>query len=116
MLNRIKYILLFYLGMLATFQATGQLAMPDSVCVGAQTQYWVFGEPGSTYTWTLTDPFGNPTTLLSIDDTVMINWPMVPGTYTLSTIQHSVANCNGLPQVGIIEVFEQPIAFAGNPT
>ena len=104
-----------FFGLLFTFQATAQALMPDSICIGAQKHYWVYGNPGSTYTWELTDPLGSPTTLPETGDTVMINWTMAPDTYTLTALQHSIHNCDGILQVGLIELFEQPIAFAGNP-
>jgi PKD repeat protein len=103
------------LGLLCILQATGQALMPDSICMGAQKHYWVFGNPGSTYTWKLTDPSGSPTILPGTGDTVMINWTMAPGTYTLTTLQHSVYHCDGVLQVGLIELFEQAVDFAGNP-
>jgi hypothetical protein len=112
---RYKIILLMVIGLLCILQATGQALMPDSICMGAQKHYWVFGNPGSTYTWKLTDPSGSPTTLPGTGDTVMINWTMAPGTYTLTTLQHSVYHCDGILQVGLIELFEQAIDFAGNP-
>lgn len=112
---RYKIILLMFIGLLYTLQATGQALMPDSICIGAQKHYWVFGNPGSTYTWKLTDPSAIQTTLPGTNDTIMINWVMIPGTYTLSAQEHSVYSCDGVIQVGLIELFAQPVAFAGIP-
>ncbi|HPS74491.1 MAG TPA: SprB repeat-containing protein, partial [Bacteroidales bacterium] len=114
MFKKIRYILLILLLIVAT-QATGQYII-DKVCVGSVRYYRVDGEAGSTYIWTLTDPLGNQTILPSTADTVAITWNTVPGSYKLSTIQHSViTGCDGLLEIGDIVVYDQPLAFAGNP-
>jgi len=114
MINRLRYILLTLL-LIAASQAAGQYII-DKVCVGSERWYRTDGEPGSTYIWKLTDPSNNVTTLGSDADTVAITWNMAPGIYKLSTIQHSVVtNCDGVIEIGDIEVFDQPTAFAGNP-
>ncbi len=114
MRNKLRYILLTIL-LIAASQAAGQYII-DKVCVGAIRYYRVDGEVGSTYIWKLTDPSSNVITLPSTADTVAITWNMVPGIYKLSTIQHStVTNCDGVIEIGDIEVFDQPLAFAGNP-
>ncbi|HNW77142.1 MAG TPA: SprB repeat-containing protein, partial [Bacteroidales bacterium] len=111
MLTRIRYILLTIL-LIAASQAAGQYII-DEVCIGSTRYYRVDGEAGSTYTWMLTDPLGNVDTLSSTADTVAINWTVAPGTYKLSTIQHAITGCDGVLEIGTIEVFEQPLAFAG---
>src|SRR5450759_5369273 len=114
MLNKLRYILLTIL-LIAASQAAGQYII-DKVCVGSVRYYRVDGESGSTYIWKLTDTLSNVTTLTSTADTVAITWNVVTGIYKLSTIQHSVVtNCDGVIELGDIEVFEQPLAFAGNP-
>ena len=114
MINRLRYILLTIL-LIAASQAAGQYII-DKVCVGSVRYYRVDGEAGSTYTWKLTDPLSNATIIPSNADTVAITWNMVPGIYKLSTIQHSVVtNCDGVIEIGDIEVFDQPLTFAGNP-
>lgn len=95
-------------------QATGQYSI-DKVCVGSVRYYRTDGEVGSTYTWILTKPMGIDSTLLSNADTVAITWNVVPGIYKLSVIQHSVAHCDGIKEIGQIEVYNQPLASAGNP-
>ena len=52
MRNKVRYILLCF-ALLCSLKATGQMAMPDNVCVGQTKHYNVDPNPvpGSTYTW-----------------------------------------------------------------
>ncbi len=49
--------------LVAALQAAGQGYVIDKVCLGAQRNYRIDGESGSTYLWQLTDSIGNPVTL-----------------------------------------------------
>lgn len=89
------------------YTAAGQGYVIDSVCQGAERHYRIDGETGSTYTWTLTDPQGNITTLPETADTVTITWNMGAGSYILSTLQTSIHGCDSL-ELGIIKIFENP--------
>ncbi|NVO18391.1 MAG: gliding motility-associated C-terminal domain-containing protein [Bacteroidetes bacterium] len=113
MLKRFTYILITLL-LIAASQAFGQYSI-DKVCVGTTRHYRIDGVANSTYTWKLTDPAGATTLLPSTADTVEISWNSPTGIYQLSSVQHSPDNCDALIELGEIEVFGQPTAFAGNP-
>jgi gliding motility-associated-like protein len=51
MLDRYRYNLLLILVSLSCFSVAGQMTMPDNVSVGQTRQYYVYPNPGSTYTW-----------------------------------------------------------------
>ena len=114
MIKRLKYLLMMML-MLTAFHVAGQYTV-DKVCVGTERYYRVSGEPNSTYTWQLTDPAGAILPQFSDRDTIGIIWNMVPGIYRLSVIQHGENNCDADIELGTVEVFAQPTAFAGNNT
>lgn len=112
MLRKYKYTWLILL-LIASLQAAGQYVI-DTVCFGNVGHYRVDGETGSSYTWKITDPSGNVVTLTGNADTVEITWNMMPGIYKLSTIQHSaVTGCNGLIEIGDVEVRNQLIPVFG---
>lgn len=115
-MKRLKHILpLLIILLLAGKTAMSQYVI-DVVCVGAERHYRVDGEVGSNYTWMLTDIAGVVDTLPETADTVTIVWNMPVGIYWLSTIQHdSITGCDGLLEVGTIEVVDPPVAFAGDP-
>jgi gliding motility-associated-like protein len=49
---RIKpYILLSGMVLFSAMRVTGQMTMPDNVCIGETRHYYVEDNPGSTYTW-----------------------------------------------------------------
>jgi gliding motility-associated-like protein len=112
MRNKLRYIFISILLAFA-FHATAQYSI-DKVCVGAIRHYRIDGEANSTYSWKLTDPSGAVTVLASTADTVEINWNVSPGIYHLSSVQHSLSNCDAVLEIGEIEVLNQPVAFAGN--
>ncbi|MHC1775255.1 MAG: gliding motility-associated C-terminal domain-containing protein [Lentimicrobium sp.] len=112
MRNIVRTIMLIMLSAVA-FVAAGQGYEIDRVCVGAERHYRIDGEAGSIYTWQLTDAGGMVTNLPETADTVTITWNVPTGTYTLSTIQTGINGCDSL-QLGTIEVFDLPDAFAGN--
>jgi len=88
----------------------------DVVCVGAERHYRIDGDTNTVYTWQLTDEGGLVTTLPETADTVTIIWNVPIGTYWLSAIQHdTVTGCDGLLEVGTIEVIDGPVAYAGDP-
>ena len=51
MIKRYPYILLFGIVLSGAFRVTGQVTMPDNVCIGHLRNYNVDSNPGSTYTW-----------------------------------------------------------------
>ena len=113
MIYRLKYLLLTIL-LLAASSVAGQYSV-DKVCMGTERYYRVTGEANATYTWQLTDPAGTVFIQLSDRDTVGIIWNTAPGVYQLSVVQHGENNCDANIELGTVEVFEQPVAFAGNP-
>ena len=116
MLNKLKYILMMII-LAATLQVAGQDYVIDEVCVGAEREYRVQGENGSTYLWELTDAsgipitFNNPTGTSFTDGSIYGNEVSITwnnsGEYYLSTIQTSAAGCDTMQQ-GIVRVHEQP--------
>ncbi|PKP47297.1 MAG: hypothetical protein CVT94_11925, partial [Bacteroidetes bacterium HGW-Bacteroidetes-11] len=116
MKNILRTIMLTML-MVAAQWVAGQEYEIDRVCVGAERHYRIDGEIGSVYTWLLTDPSNTVITLPSVVDTVTIIWsaPTAPvtGRYYLTNIQLGANGCDTL-QLGYIDVFDVPAAFAGN--
>ena len=110
-MKRLRIILLTIL-LAVAYGATGQGYVIDSVCRGAERHYRIDGESGSIYTWVLTNPMGTAITLPETADTVTIIWNMVAGDYTLSALQTSIHGCDSL-ELGIIKIFETPLADAG---
>jgi gliding motility-associated-like protein len=51
MIKRYPYILLFGIVLSGVSRVTGQVTMPDNVCIGHLRNYNVDSNPGSTYTW-----------------------------------------------------------------
>ena len=112
MIYRLRYLLFLTLLLTASF-AAGQYSI-DKVCLGSERYYRVTGEANSTYTWQIKDPAGNLLPQLSNRDTLGVSWNTTTGLFQLSVIQHGENNCDALMELGIVEVFGQPAAFAGN--
>ena len=110
-MNTLRIILLAIL-LAVTNRVTCQEYVIDSVCRGAERHYRIDGETGSQFTWILTDPADISITLPETADTVSITWNMDAGDYSLSVLQTSIHGCDSL-QLGIISVFDSPLAFAG---
>ena len=87
---------------------TGQIAMPDSVCVGAARRYHV-NDPSkpSTYTWQI-----NGITQASTLSEINITWNTA-GTFLLSVLEHSNNGCDADVRSGLVDVNPLPIANAG---
>lgn len=97
----------------------------DSVCIGADRDYRIEGEEGSTYEWIVTDEVGDTISELPgdlfTDETfpgvftfgseIQIFWD-TPGTYKLSSIQYSIHGCDTTER-GFVNVYEPPSAFVG---
>src|SRR5450759_47988 len=108
MLKRFPYLLLFIL-LLGTRPVAGQYL--DTICVGtAGVGYHVIGLPGSTYTWTIQGGTQSP---LSNQDSVFVNWGMIPGVYPISVLEHSAAGCDGDLMIAYIWVTGLPWVSAG---
>jgi gliding motility-associated-like protein len=113
MMTRFRYTGLMILLLLLAGRMAAQLPVLDSVCSGAERNYRVFGDPGSTYSWLLTEPGGNTTLLPSDADTVHMTWNFAPGTYALQAIQHALNGCDADAVFGQVIIFESPAVFAG---
>ena len=127
-MKTLKYMIMMLL-LIAALQAVRAQYVIDKVCLGAQRNYRINGEVGSTYLWQLSNSSGNPVPLsnpngtsFSITDPitghpkvgseVMIQWNQT-GNFKLAAIQYSSFGCDTLQQ-GDIEVFALPMAAAGN--
>ncbi|PKP36467.1 MAG: hypothetical protein CVT97_08925, partial [Bacteroidetes bacterium HGW-Bacteroidetes-14] len=100
MSGKLKYILMLIVALAGTLGVSGQIAMPDSVCVGATKNYWVVDTPGSTYTWTINGAVQPETSSL-----ISVNWT-IPGNYTITVQELSADNCLGDLQAGEVVVTE----------
>ncbi len=116
-MTRLKYILTLTILILSGFASFSQSRyVIDEVCIGAERYYRVDGQPGSTYIWTVTEPDGvTVITLPETADTCVIFWnfPAGAGTYSLATEQtNPVTGCTNI-ELGLIIVYELPVAYAG---
>ncbi len=107
MLKQYRAIVLLFALLSTAIQAMAQIAMAEKVCLGIERRYWVNGTAGSTYTWKLDGVVQSSTA-----ESVNILWTK-PGEYTLEVQEHGV-RCDGEVQSGLITVYDQPTAFAGN--
>src|SRR5450759_245698 len=100
MFKRLQHIIVSVLLLISSTQAFAQLAMPDTVCVGATKIYTVnpLNPPGSTYTWQL-DGATQPATTNQIS----ITWN-TQGTFTLTGQEHGAGGCDGNIQSGLVVV------------
>lgn len=122
-LKYIGFVVLLHMAMLAG----GQTYVIDRVCEGSTRIYRIEGDAGSTYEWLLTTslnqkiPLPNPagTPFIKTNGTtiygneISIDWTK-EGVYNLAAVQTSLLGCDTLEQ-GIVEVYKQPTAMAGNP-
>lgn len=93
-LRKLLPLLLFGLaGIFGTAQAQTTVA-PDTVCAGStNVSYWVNGNAGSTYQWTIS---GNGTQVTgSNTDSITIDWSATPGTDTLLVVEMTSSGCYG---------------------
>ena len=107
MYKLIRYNLLLVLLLSGAIQALAQIAMPEKVCVGTESRYWVNGTTGSTYTWKV-DGVMQSSTIHEIN----ITWTTA-GEFKIEVQEHQNL-CDGEVQTGQVVVYEQPLAFAGN--
>ncbi|MBK7172930.1 MAG: hypothetical protein IPH84_06795, partial [Bacteroidales bacterium] len=94
MLSKFRYILILALLLVAGFKAGAQIAMPDSVCIGATKHYWINGLPGSTYEWKI-DGVIQASNTFEIYQT----WNL-PGDFILTVQETSADGCIGPIQSG----------------
>ena len=117
--------------LMAALQAARAEYVVDKACIGSTREYRIEGEAGSTYLWLLYDSLKKPVALINPNGTpfdepdpvsgiiikqgssISIQWTQL-GVFKLAAIQYSKFSCDTLEQ-GDVEVFPQPVAFAGNP-
>lgn len=113
--------------------ASGQNYVIDSVCVGADREYRIDGEKGSTWIWNLEDSDGNEIVLSNptgndfsdtdidgnpvIGSEINILWNVVPGIYSISVEQTSKFGCTNheLGDVEVVPLPEVPVLSANLP-
>ncbi|GAP45267.1 protein containing SprB repeat, partial [Lentimicrobium saccharophilum] len=98
MFKVLKHILLIVTVLAGAFHASGQIAMPDQVCVGATKNYWVDETPGSTYNWAI-DGNVQPVT----GHLLTVTWD-TPGNYTITVQETSADGCLGEVRTGEVIV------------
>ena len=99
MLNRYRSNLLLILVLSGCFRVAGQMTMPDNVSVGQTRQYYVYPNPGSTYTWWID---GVVQTGFTTNEFVH-TWN-VPDTCLLEVQEHSAYGCPGPVRSGQVYV------------
>ena len=117
--------------LIVALQAAGDDYVIDKVCVGSTGQYRINGAENSTYEWLLYDEAGNTVSITNksgipfkeldvasgkdiFGSEITINWNK-PGTFKLAAIQYSFPLLCDTLQQGIVEVYDLPEVFAGNP-
>jgi gliding motility-associated-like protein len=105
--DRLRHIILLLLFFSFT-QVTAQVAMPDTVCVGATRLYHVNdATTPSTYTWKI-----NGVTQTATGNEISITWNTA-GVFQLTVQEHSAAGCDGDIRSGLVYVNPLPVANAG---
>lgn len=118
------YILFLLIGIFTTasFHANGQTLDLPMVCAGSVSTYGVVGMGGSAFTWTITDPNGNPIPQKYIktnQEKVEVTWrdTLPAGIYTFSVLETTVFGCTGIlkdPQYIVLNTNEIFIPVDGN--
>jgi len=112
MSGKLKYVLLLLMALAGTFRVSGQIAMPDDVCVGATKHYWVdsTASSGSTFNWMIDG--------VTVQDGPVVlfkhTWLTTVGSpFIVSVIETSADGCAGVEQSGQVNVLEQlPVSVA----
>jgi gliding motility-associated-like protein len=108
MYKRAKHIIVLLLLLLSSMHSIAQIAMPDTVCVGATRIYKVNdATTPSTYTWTI-----DGVTQTSIQNDISITWN-TPGTFRLTVQEYANNGCGGDIRSGFVYVVPLPVANAG---
>ena len=108
MCKKIKYIIISMMWVFSMHSAIAQIAMPDTVCIGATRVYHV-NDPSvpSTYTWKI-----DGVTQSTIKNQITITWNKA-GIFLLEVQEHSNAGCDGDIRSGLVYVKPNPVANAG---
>jgi gliding motility-associated-like protein len=115
MLKKYPYIIVLCIALLGTLKLSGQMTMPDYVCIGQTKHYSVIQSklPNSTYIWWI-DKVRQAETSNSID----ITWNN-EGTFLLEVQELTMWGCVGPARSGEVFVFplpDQPVADVKQPT
>src|SRR4030095_8264366 len=99
MFKRLRYIIVSAILLFGVLETSAQIAMPDTVCVGATRQYSV-NDPSvpSTYTRQIDGVTQGTTT-----NAITITWN-TPGQFLVTVQEHSADGCDGDIQSGIVIV------------
>jgi gliding motility-associated-like protein len=105
MYKHLPHILLLAIMLFSAIQATAQITMPDTVCVGTTRIYTVNDATvPSTYTWKINGVIQSATT-----NSFSITWT-IPDTYTITVQEHSGV-CDGQIQSGEVHVISSTPVF-----
>ena len=89
---------------------------PQTVCItGVSTPYGVINTPGSTYNWTIDGATTSPNWTLNNSATNLISvvW-LVPGIYTVQSVETNSLGCLGTPVQVQVTVRPLPVATASS--
>lgn len=111
MFKRLQHIMVLLTLLCSFTKAAAQIAMPDTVCVGAARLYHVNDATvNSSYTWKI-DGITQTVTRNEIN----ITWNTA-GVFLLTVQEHAVNGCDGDVRSGLVYVNAAPSASAGRDT
>src|SRR3954467_15437013 len=89
-------------------EARGQVAMPDTVCIGTTHLYQVNDATvNSFYTWKIND-----LTQSATGNSITVKWA-TPGTFLVTVVEHGAGGCDGEMRSGYVYVNAPPVPNAG---
>jgi len=98
--------------LLAGWQVKAQTIV-DTVCAGESGKvYWVTGSPGSIFDWNVI----GADNILYQNDSIQVDWGIVPGIFPMSVVETSVQGCPGDVVSGNILVLPVPWVYLGADT
>jgi gliding motility-associated-like protein len=101
---RIKpYILLSGMVLFSTLRVSGQMTMPDNVCIGQTRHYYVEAYPGSTYTWRIDGEVQSGFT----KNEFVYTWNTAD-TFLIEVQETSIDGCLGPARSGQVYVSPEP--------
>jgi gliding motility-associated-like protein len=99
MIRMFPHILLSGIVLFITFRVAGQTTMPDNVSVGQTRKYYVYPNPGSTYTWWI-----NGVIQKGFDTNEFIHTWNSTDTFLLEVQERSAEDCPGPVRSGQVYV------------
>ena len=104
----LRYLILCAVNAVACEEATAQIAMPDTVCIGATRTYSVNDATRpSTYTWKV-----DGATQTSTNNQLAVTWNTA-GVFLITVQEHSAGGCDGDVRSGTVVVKPPAAANAG---